>query len=110
MPARFELFQDAADNHYFRLRDEDGRVLLTSVAWPSRRIAFGHAFSLRQRVGDDQYFRVAAHGTPHFLFVHAGLTIARSAAFANDAELVQGLRQLRELAPQAALEESSHGQ
>lgn len=110
MPARFELFQDAADNHYFRLCDEDGRVLLTSAAWPSRRIAFGHAFSLRQRVGDDRHFRVAAHGTPHFLFVHAGLTIARSAAFASDADLVQGLRQLRELAPEALLEESSPGQ
>lgn len=102
----FEIFGGLNRGYYFRLRDDDGEVLLRSEAYISQQSAQKGVESVRAHAQDPERFerRTSSNRSPYFaLRATNGAVLGVSETYGTDEAREEGIEAVRRAASGAAL-------
>lgn len=105
---RFQVFRGKDGQYYFRLRDEQGEIILASEGYTTRTNSLNGILSVKKNAALSECFqrRAAANGGSYFV-LKAGnqQVIGTSQTFSSQDDLENDLRNVQELAPRADIED-----
>ena len=106
---KFEVFESPKDKkHYFRLKASNGQVILTSQGYASKASCENGIKSVKTNCCDDDLFerKEAKNGKFHFnLLAKNKQIIGSSQMYSGNSGLENGIKSVRENAPDAPVKE-----
>lgn len=107
---KFELFSGKDNNFYFRLRARNGEPILASEGYESKGGAMNGIESVRENASNDERYqrKTSSDGKPYFVLVAGNNEpIGKSEMYSSEAALENGIAAVKEVAPNAPVEDDT---
>lgn len=108
MPGRFEINTGKSGKFSFKLKAQNGQVILSSETYDSRKGAEGGVASVKKNAGNDARFerKTAKDGSAYFVLKASnGEVIGKSEMYKSKASMESGIKSVRNNAEWAEIKD-----